>query len=380
MSLAGAVSTEAFHLETQRLAILSATRLDVIKFWNTDSKSKCSQQLIMRLDDSKGRPLRDLRISVTDRCNFRCTYCMPREHFGNEYEFLAKEKILSYEEIAMIISSLLPLGIEKIRLTGGEPLMRRNIVELVRQIRELDSQIDIAMTTNGILLEKYALQLKEAGLSRVTVSLDALDNDIFQSLSDTTNSVDEILQGIESCKKIELPVKVNCVIQKGVNESQIIPIIEYFNQISITPRFIEYMDVGSTNSWNYDSVVSGEAMRAIIEEKFGLLEKVEANYVGEVANLWKMQDGGEVGFIESVTKPFCGDCSRARLSADGSIYTCLFATEGHNVRSILRMGASQEQIGQAISAIWQKREDNYSEQRGEINTSTERVEMSYIGG
>ena len=305
---------------------------------------------------------------------------MPREHFGNEYEFLAKEKILSYEEITLIVSSLLPLGIEKIRLTGGEPLMRRNIVELVRQIRELDSQIDIAMTTNGILLEKYALQLKEAGLSRVTVSLDALDNDIFQSLSDTTNSVDEILQGIESCKQIELPVKVNCVIQKGVNESQIIPIIEFFNQISITPRFIEYMDVGSTNSWNYDSVVSGEAMRAIIEEKFGRLEKVQSNYVGEVANLWKMQDGGEVGFIESVTKPFCGDCSRARLSADGSIYTCLFATEGHNIRSILRMDANQEQIGQAISAIWQKRDDNYSEQRGEINTSSERVEMSYIGG
>ena len=305
---------------------------------------------------------------------------MPREHFGNEYEFLAKEKILSYEEITMIISSLLPLGIEKVRLTGGEPLMRRNIVELVRQIRELDSQIDIAMTTNGILLEKYVLQLKEAGLSRVTVSLDALDNDIFQSLSDTTNSVDEILQGIESCKQIELPVKVNCVIQKGVNESQIIPIIQHFKHTSTTPRFIEYMDVGSTNSWNYDSVVSGEEMRAIIEEKFGLLEKVQANYVGEVANLWKMQDGGEVGFIESVTKPFCGDCSRARLSADGSIYTCLFATEGHNVRSILRMDASQEQIGQAISAIWKNRDDNYSEQRGEINTSTERVEMSYIGG
>jgi cyclic pyranopterin phosphate synthase len=305
---------------------------------------------------------------------------MPREHFGNEYEFLAKEKILSYEEITMIISSLLPLGIEKVRLTGGEPLMRRNIVELVRQIRELDSQIDIAMTTNGILLEKYVLQLKEAGLSRVTVSLDALDNDIFQSLSDTTNSVDEILQGIESCKQIELPVKVNCVIQKGVNESQIIPIIQHFKHTSTTPRFIEYMDVGSTNSWNYDSVVSGEEMRAIIKEKFGLLEKVQANYVGEVANLWKMQDGGEVGFIESVTKPFCGDCSRARLSADGSIYTCLFATEGHNVRSILRMDASQEQIGQAISAIWKNRDDNYSEQRGEINTSTERVEMSYIGG
>ena len=305
---------------------------------------------------------------------------MPREHFGNEYEFLSKEKILSYEEITMVVSTLLPLGIEKIRLTGGEPLMRRNIVELVRQIRELDSQIDIAMTTNGILLEKYALQLKKAGLSRVTVSLDALDNDIFQSLSDTTNSIDEILQGIESCKQIELPVKVNCVIQKGVNECQIIPIIEYFNQISITPRFIEYMDVGNTNSWNYESVVSGEAMRAIIEEKFGLLEKVEANYVGEVANLWKMQNGDEVGFIESVTKPFCGDCSRARLSADGSIYTCLFATEGHNIRSILRMDASQEQIGDAISVIWKNRDDNYSEQRGEVNSPTERVEMSYIGG
>jgi len=305
---------------------------------------------------------------------------MPREHFGNEYEFLAKEKILSYEEITTVVSSLLPLGIEKIRLTGGEPLMRRNIVELVRQIRALDENIDIAITTNGILLEKYALQLKQAGLSRVTVSLDALENEIFQSLSDTTNSIDEVLHGIDYCGQIELPVKVNCVIQKGVNESQIIPIVKYFNQLSITPRFIEYMDVGSTNSWNYDSVVSGDEMRKIIQQEFGLLEKIQANYAGEVANLWKMQDGGEVGFIESVTKPFCGDCSRARLSADGSIYTCLFATEGHNVRSILRMDASQEQIGQAISAIWKNRDDNYSEQRGEINTSTERVEMSYIGG
>ena len=380
MSLAGAVSTEAFHLETQRLAILSATRLDVIKFWNTDSKSKCAQQLTMRLDDSRGRPLRDLRISVTDRCNFRCTYCMPREHFGHEYQFLAKEKILSYEEIIVIISSLLPLGIEKIRLTGGEPLMRRNIVELIRQIRSLDEQIDIAITTNGILLEKYALQLKEAGLSRVTVSLDALENDIFQSLSDTTNSVDEVLQGIRSCERFKLPVKVNCVIQKGVNESQIIPVVKYFNQQSITPRFIEYMDVGSTNSWNYDSVVTGVEMRKIIEQEFGLLEKVQPNYRGEVANLWKMQNGGEVGFIESVTEPFCGDCSRARLSADGSIYTCLFATEGHNVRSILRMDASQEQIGDAIGAIWKNRNDNYSELRGKVESAKDRVEMSYIGG
>ena len=305
---------------------------------------------------------------------------MPREHFGNDYEYLIKEKILSYEEITMIVSSLLPLGIEKIRLTGGEPLMRRNIVELVRQIRALDDQIDIAITTNGILLEKYALQLKEAGLTRVTVSLDALQDDIFQELSDTTNSVADILKGIETCKQLEFPIKVNCMVQKGVNESQIIPIVQHFSQLSITPRFIEYMDVGSTNSWSYDSVVSGDEIRKIIEQEFGQLEKVQSNYPGEVANLWKMQNGGEVGFIESVTKPFCGDCSRARLSADGSIYTCLFATEGHNVRSILRMDASQEQIGQAISAIWKNRDDNYSEQRGEINTSTERVEMSYIGG
>jgi cyclic pyranopterin phosphate synthase len=305
---------------------------------------------------------------------------MPREHFGNDYEYLIKEKILSYEEITMIVSSLLPLGIEKIRLTGGEPLMRRNIVELVRQIRALDDQIDIAITTNGILLEKYALQLKEAGLTRVTVSLDALQDNIFQELSDTTNSVADILKGIESCRQLEFPIKVNCMVQKGVNESQIIPIVQHFSQLSITPRFIEYMDVGSTNSWSYDSVVSGDEIRKIIEQEFGQLEKVQSNYPGEVANLWKMQNGGEVGFIESVTKPFCGDCSRARLSADGSIYTCLFATEGHNVRSILRMDASQEQIGQAISAIWKNRDDNYSEQRGEINTSTERVEMSYIGG
>ena len=334
----------------------------------------------MRLNDSRGRPLRDLRISVTDRCNFRCTYCMPREHFGNDYQFLAKEKILTYEEITTIVSSLLPLGIEKIRLTGGEPLMRRNVIELVRQIRALDSRIDIAITTNGILLEKYALQLKEAGLSRVTVSLDALENEVFQSLSDTTNSVDEILQGIEFCRQIELPVKVNCVIQKGVNESQIIPIIGYFNKISITPRFIEFMDVGTTNSWNYDSVVSGDEMRKIIELEFGQLEKIESNYPGEVANLWKMKNGSEVGFIESVTKPFCGDCSRARLSAEGSIYTCLFATEGHNIRSILRMDASQEQIGNAISEIWKSRNDNYSEQRGTVEQTKDRVEMSYIGG
>ena len=334
----------------------------------------------MRLDDSKGRPLRDLRISVTDRCNFRCTYCMPREHFGHEYQFLAKEKILSYEEITMVVSSLLPLGIEKIRLTGGEPLMRRNIVELIRQIRSLDDQIDIAITTNGILLEKYALQLKEAGLSRVTVSLDALENDIFQSLSDTTNSIEEELQGIGYCEQINLPVKVNCVIQKGVNESQIIPIVKYFDQLSITPRFIEYMDVGSTNSWNYDSVVTGVEMRKIIEQEFGQLEQVQPNYRGEVANLWKMQNGGEVGFIESVTNPFCGDCSRARLSADGSIFTCLFATEGHDIRSILRMNADKEQIGNAIGAIWKNRNDNYSELRGKVEPAKDRVEMSYIGG
>ena len=305
---------------------------------------------------------------------------MPREHFGNDYQFLAKEKILTYEEITTIVSSLLPLGIEKIRLTGGEPLMRRNVIELVRQIRALDSQIDIAITTNGILLEKYALQLKEAGLSRVTVSLDALENEVFQALSDTTNSVGEVLQGIEFCREIGLPVKVNCVIQKGVNESQIIPIIEYFNQISITPRFIEFMDVGTTNSWNYDSVVSGDQMRKIIELEFGQLEKVESNYPGEVANLWKMKNGSEVGFIESVTNPFCGDCSRARLSAEGSIYTCLFASEGHNIRSILRMDASQEQIGDAISEIWKGRNDNYSEQRGTVEQTKDRVEMSYIGG
>ena len=334
----------------------------------------------MRLNDSRGRPLRDLRISVTDRCNFRCTYCMPREHFGNDYQFLAKEKILTYEEITTIVSSLLPLGIEKIRLTGGEPLMRRNVSELVRQIRALDSRIDIAITTNGILLEKYALQLKEAGLSRVTVSLDALENEVFQALSDTTNSVGEVLQGIEFCREIGLPVKVNCVIQKGVNESQIIPIIDYFNQISITPRFIEFMDVGTTNSWNYDSVVSGDEMRKIIELEFGQLEKVESNYPGEVANLWKMKNGSEVGFIESVTNPFCGDCSRARLSAEGSIYTCLFASEGHSIRSILRMDASQEQIGNAISEIWKGRNDNYSEQRGTVEQTKDRVEMSYIGG
>ena len=322
------------------------------------------------VEDMRGRPLRDLRISLTDRCNMRCRYCMPREHFAENHEFLNKTEILSYEEIASIVNSMVPLGLEKVRLTGGEPLLRRDIDKLVKQ---LPSELDLALTTNGLLLERYAEILFDSGLDRVTVSLDAIDEETFQKMGDTKESPSRVLKGIEKALSVGLKVKVNSVIRKGVNTHSIKEISDYFVNSDVIVRFIEYMDVGETNSWNLDEVVSGEEMREILAP----LSTIEQNYTGEVANRYS-RGNQELGFIESVSKPFCHSCNRARLSADGKIYTCLFANNGNDLKSLLRMGASAEDIRTAISSIWKNRDDAYSENRGKMEHS--KVEMSYIGG
>lgn len=295
---------------------------------------------------------------------------MPREHFAENHEFLNKTEILSYEEIASIVNSLVPLGLEKVRLTGGEPLLRRDIDKLVKQ---LPSELDLALTTNGLLLERYAEILFDSGLDRVTVSLDAIDEETFQKMGDTKESPSKVLKGIEKALSVGLKVKVNSVIRKGVNTHSIKEISDYFINSDVIVRFIEYMDVGETNSWNLDEVVSGEEMRKILEP----LYTIEQNYTGEVANRYS-RGSQELGFIESVSKPFCHSCNRARLSADGKIYTCLFASKGNDLKSLLRMGASDEDIRIAISSIWKNRDDAYSENRGKMEHS--KVEMSYIGG
>ena len=334
----------------------------------------------MLLQDSLGRPLRDLRISITDRCNFRCTYCMPRESFGPEHVFLAKEDILSYEEMASVVASLLPLGLTKVRITGGEPLIRRDLPVFIAMLRDLDSELDIALTTNAVLLERHAEALFKSGLNRVTVSLDAVNTDLFQSITDSTNTPEEIFRGIETAQQIGLPVKVNCVIKKGVNDSQIVPLTQACIERNITVRFIEFMDVGTTNNWNLDSVMSGDEMRTILRDHFGPLEPKTSAHPSDVARLWRFANGSTVGFIESVTKPFCGNCSRARLSAHGSIYTCLFSEKGFDLRGILRFGADKEETATIIRDIWTHREDRYSELRTQLKEKRQPVEMSFIGG
>ena len=335
----------------------------------------------MTLVDARNRPLRDLRISVTDRCNFRCTYCMPREHFGPQHSFLPRDELLTYEEMTFVTASLLPLGLEKIRLTGGEPLLRKNITTLIGQLRELDPTLDIALTTNGALLFQHAASLKEAGLNRVTVSIDALDKSTFQSLADTTSHTPEvILKGIEKAIEVGLGVKVNTVVKKGMNDEEILPLAEKFESIGVPLRFIEFMDVGNTNAWQMEDVMSGADIRELLAQRFGTLTPVQGQQASEVAKRYSTSEGYEFGFIESVTSPFCGDCTRARLSANGQIYTCLFATKGHDIKSILRMGGSTQEIGNAIASIWTTRNDRYSEERGAQRRSDTKVEMSFIGG
>ena len=328
--------------------------------------------------DRLGRGLRDLRISVTDRCNFRCRYCMPVETFGPGYAFMPREELLTFEEILRLVRELVPLGVEKIRLTGGEPLMRRGLPDLIAMIATLNGIRDIAITTNGVLLAHQAESLALAGLSRVTVSLDALTPEVFGKINGVGARVERVIAGIQAAQNFGLPVKVNAVIQRGVNEDQILPLARWAKSIGVDMRYIEFMDVGETNGWKMDSVVSGAEILDILATEFPLVP-CDPAYRGEVAANWAHEESaGGIGLIRSVTKPFCQDCQRLRLSADGKIYTCLFAEAGHDLRGLLRSGMPDEAIAEVVKSIWQVRTDRYSEERGKIHRP--KAEMSYLGG
>ena len=332
-----------------------------------------------QLVDTRGREMRDLRISVTDRCNFRCTYCMPREVFDASYRFLPHEAILSFEEIARLARVFVGLGVQKIRLTGGEPLMRRHLYRLVEMLAGLDAEV--TLTTNGSLLAKQAKVLKDAGLDRVTVSLDSLDDATFRAMNDADFPVAKVLQGIDAAADAGLgPIKINMVVKRGVNDRGIVPMAERWRGSGHIIRFIEYMDVGSTNGWRMDDVVpSAEVVRQISAR--WPLQAIDANYAGEVAERWRYLDGaGEIGVISSVTQAFCSTCTRMRLSTEGSLYTCLFAQTGHDLKRLLRAGASDDELRNEIAAVWQRRADRYSEIRTADTAKARKVEMSYIGG
>ena len=339
--------------------------------------------------DTRGRLLRDLRISVTDRCNFRCTYCMPKEVFNQDYPYLAHDELLSFEEITRLANIFASLGVEKIRLTGGEPLLRKNLEILIGMLAKIQTPqgepLDLTLTTNGSVLRKKAAALKAAGLKRITVSLDGLDDAVFKKMNDVDFPVEDVLDGINAAQEAGFEsIKVNMVVQKGSNEHEIISMAERFKGTGIVLRFIEYMDVGSSNGWNMAEVLPSQEVIALIHSVHPL-EAISANYAGEVAKRWRYQDGsGEIGVISSVTQAFCSDCSRARISTDGQLYLCLFANKGFDFKSMLRSGKSDLEIANAIMSVWSKRDDRYSEIRGSISEQVKslgpKVEMSYIGG
>ncbi|WP_299534708.1 GTP 3',8-cyclase MoaA [uncultured Herbaspirillum sp.] len=338
------------------------------------------------LADSLGRPLHDLRISVTDRCNFRCVYCMPKDVFDKQYQFLPHSDLLTFEELTRVAAQFAAHGVRKIRLTGGEPLLRKNIETLIAMLAALRTpdgeEIDLTLTTNGTLLKQKAQALKAAGLKRVTVSLDSLDDQSFRRMNDVDFPVARVLEGIEAAHAAGLgPVKINMVVKKGVNDDQILPMARHFKGTPAILRFIEYMDVGSSNGWRMDEVLpSHDVVRRISAEM--PLEVADPNYTGETAERWRYVDGsGEIGVISSVTQAFCQDCSRARLSTEGKVYTCLFASQGHDLRSLVRNGSSDAELAGAIAALWGQRGDRYSELRSALQAAPLRkVEMSYIGG
>jgi cyclic pyranopterin phosphate synthase len=329
--------------------------------------------------DTFGRPLRDLRISVTDRCNFRCVYCMPRDVYGRDYRFLARDQLLTFEEIERVGRVFAAAGVQKLRLTGGEPLVRRDVEHLVGRLATIPD-VDLTLTTNGSLLPQKAQALADAGLRRITVSLDSLDDETFRAMNDVDFPVARVLAGIEAAAAAGLPVKVNMVVRRGLNEHAILPMARFFRDAGHTLRFIEYMDVGHTNGWRLDDVVpAAEIVRTIDEEL--PLEPLEPGYRGEVARRWRYREGGgEVGVIASVTQPFCGDCTRARLSADGKLYTCLFAVRGHDLRALMRGGAEDDELAAEIEQVWGRRDDRYSDLRSAETVELHKVEMSYIGG
>ncbi len=343
------------------------------------------------LSDTLGRPLRDLRISVTDRCNFRCNYCMPREVFDKDYAFLPQSSLLSFEEITRLARIFVAHGVEKIRLTGGEPLLRKHLELLVEMLAKLQTPagkaLDITLTTNGSLLAKKAQSLKDAGLQRVTVSLDALDDTIFRRMNDADFPVADVLKGIEVARQVGLaPIKVNMVVKRGTNDAEILPMARHFRNSGVVLRFIEYMDVGATNGWRMDEVLPSAQVIERLGAEFPLAA-IDPNYSGETAERWRYADGaGEIGVISSVTQAFCSECNRARLSTEGKLFLCLFANQGHDLRALLRGNHADEQIAAAIGPIWQARGDRYSELRAALPPDAspadgkKRVEMSYIGG
>jgi len=334
--------------------------------------------------DTFARPMRDLRISVMDRCNFRCPYCMPRETYHDRYRFLGSHERLSFDEIVRLARLFVQLGVRKLRLTGGEPLLRTNLPDLIGDLTDIPGVEDVALTTNGVLLARYATELKAAGLQRVTVSLDSLDAQVFARMSGGFAGVEEVLEGIEHARRAELtPIKINAVIQRGVNDHTALDLVERFRGTGVIVRFIEYMDVGNRNHWSEGLVVPSKELLTRIGTRWPL-EPLDPGYRGEVARRYAFSDGqGEVGFISSVSQPFCGDCTRSRLSSDGVLYTCLFATHGTSLRDAMRGGASDDQLLELIRGVWLARSDRYSEQRASLRRAAgdeRKVEMFYIGG
>jgi cyclic pyranopterin phosphate synthase len=334
--------------------------------------------------DRLGRPLETLRISITDRCNFRCVYCMPKEVFGRDYAFLERRELLTLEELARVGGIFAGLGVRTVRITGGEPLVRRNVEHLVELLAAIDTphgdKLELALTTNGSALAQKAEALGAAGLSRVTVSLDSLDDAAFRAMNDVDFPVQRVLEGIDAAAAAGLPVKVNAVVKRGANDGDVLALAEHFRGSGHVLRFIEYMDVGSTNGWRLEDVVSAEEIVQRISERWPL-EPVAAERPDATARRWRYVDGaGEIGVVASVTQPFCGGCTRARLSAEGRLYTCLFAARGHDVRAPLRLGASDEELAEQLRALWTRRTDRYSELRTAETASLPKVEMSYIGG
>ncbi len=337
------------------------------------------------LADTLGRALRDLRISVTDRCNFRCTYCMPKEIFGRDYEFLPKEQVLSFEEISRLARIFVDLGVEKLRITGGEPLVRRDLpalIEMLAAIRRPDGgELDLTLTTNGSALRALARPLAEAGLRRVTVSLDSLDDEVFGAMNGIEFPVARVLDGIAAAEEAGLaPIKVNMVVRRGINEASVVPMAAWAREANVVLRFIEYMDVGHSNGWRLDEVVPAAELLETVGAVWPV-EPADPGYRGEVADRWRYRDGGgEFGVISSVTQPFCRNCTRARVSAEGKLYTCLFAGDGHDARAVLRSGASDEELAAFVGGIWSRRGDRYSELRSAATTTLPKVEMFAMGG
>ena len=335
--------------------------------------------------DKFGRPIRDLRISVTDKCNFRCRYCMPKEIFGDDFEFLKREQLLSFDEIERLARIYASLGVKKLRLTGGEPMMRKDLHELIERLNVIEGIEDIGLTTNGLLLKKHGQKLYDAGLRRINISLDAMDDELFGKINDRGIGTSRILEQIEYAIGLGFQIKINMVVQKGLNEQEILPMARYFKNLPVTLRFIEFMDVGNDNGWNFDKVVSKKEILETLQTEFDL-EPLDPSYYGEVAKVYKHNDAADsyLGFITSVSESFCSTCTRARLSSDGKFYGCLFAVDGFDIKTMMRDGISDEELTEVLMGVWDKRDDRYSEIRTEITEEMrhkrKKINMSYIGG